>query len=229
MIGADKQGKVFVMNQNRLGGMTESGPDDIVQEFAVMPDVPPPPTNSTKHNHGAPIYVDAGTHRYLYVWEENDFLRAFEFYGEKQKPPFAATALATSSVRSPQFFLGMPGGFLSVSSNKTENVIVWALTPYGCNANQSVEPGILYAFDASTFEGTGPTKTIINLWNSRQNQSRDDVGYFAKFVSPTIADAKVYVISWGDVPTDGNKCSGNSVPSNIGELVVYGLLKGRAQ
>ncbi len=224
LIGADKQGKVFVMSQEHLGGMTEDGPDNILQEFQAIP-IPPSGTQGpTNHNHGAPVYVDTGAHRYLYIWGENDFLRAFEFYGEGQRPIFSTTAVAASAVRSPQFFTGMPGGFLSASSNKNEDGIVWALTPYGCNANQAVEPGILYAFDASQFQGSGATRDLVELWDSRQNQSRDDVGYFAKFTNPTIANGKVYVASWGDVPVDNNKCSGPTAPSNRGQLAVYGIL-----
>jgi len=224
LIGGDKQGKLFVMSLDHLGGMTENGPDNIAQEFQVMPASPAPPAGMTKHNHGAPVYFDNGSHKYIYVWGENDFLRAFEFYGEGQKPPFNTTAAAASSVRSPQFYSGMPGGFLSISSNKHADGIVWAMTPYACNANQNVEPGILYAFDASRFEGSGATKSLIELWDSRQNQNRDDVGYFAKFTSPTIANGKVYVASWGDVPANTGKCSDSSVPTKKGQLVVYGIL-----
>jgi hypothetical protein len=86
------------------------------------------------------------------------------------------------------------------------------------------EPGILYAFDASQFQGSGTTRDLVELWDSRQNQSRDDVGYFAKFTNPTIANGKVYVASWGDVPVDNNKCSGPTAPSNRGQLVVHGIL-----
>jgi len=224
LVGGDKQGKLFVMSSEHMGGMNEDGPDDIVQEFQIRPAVPPAPPGATKHNHGAPVYFDDGSHKYIYVWGENDFLRAFEFYGEGQKPPFNTTTAAASTVRSPQFYLGMPGGFLSISSNQHADGIVWAMTPYACNANQIVEPGILYAFDASRFEGPNPTKNMVELWDSRQKQDRDDVGYFAKFTSPTIANGRVYVASWGDVPANGGKCSDSSVPGNKGQLVVYGIL-----
>src|SRR5205085_6765727 len=59
-------------------------------------------------------------------------------------------------------------------------------------------PGVLHAYDA--------TNVANELWNSYQNQPRDDFGYYAKFNPPTIANGKVYV------PTFSNT------------LVVYGLL-----
>src|SRR5208282_735673 len=77
------------------------------------------------------------------------------------------------------------------------------------------EPGILYAFDAPQFQGSGATRDLVELWDSRQNQSRDDVSYFAKFTNPTTANGKVYA-SWGDVLVDNNKCSGPTAPSNRG-------------
>lgn len=121
----------------------------------------------------------------------------------------------------------MPGGFLSLSSSGTSNSILWALAVYACNANHDVEPGILYAFDASNFTGSGPTRRLTELWDSKQVLGRDDVGYFAKFTYPTIANGKVYVAGWGPVPLSAmKKCSSpTGVPSNRGELSVYGLLR----
>jgi hypothetical protein len=60
-----------------------------------------------------------------------------------------------------------------------------------------VSPGILRAFDANDV-----TK---ELWNNRQNVSRDGAGNYAKFSSPTIANGHVYL------PTFSN------------HVVVYGL------
>ena len=82
---------------------------------------------------------------------------------------------------------GMPGGMLSVSAdaNAAGSGIVWASLPLQGDANQGVVPGILRAFDA---ENVGR-----ELWNSHQNAARDDVGNFAKFCPPTVADGKVYL------------------------------------
>ena len=120
----------------------------------------------------------------------------------------------------------MPGGFLAVSSNGNEDGIVWALAVYACNANQHVEPGILYAFDAADFLGKKePTAQLKELWNSKEYAARDDVGYFAKFTYPTIANGKVYAASWGSVPShEWDKCAPKEVPSDRGQLNVYGLL-----
>ena len=99
----------------------------------------------------------------------------------------------------------MPGGFLAVSANNDENGIVWASTPYNDDAvHRSVE-GVLYAFDA---------ETLKLLWTDKTNAARDDVGYFAKYVPPVVANGKMYVPNFGTAST--NDGSGN--------LLCYGLL-----
>ena len=59
-------------------------------------------------------------------------------------------------------------------------------------------PGVLRAYNAQDL--------TQEIWNSRMNTARDDMGSFAKFSPPTIANGKVYE------PTFSN------------QLVVYGIL-----
>jgi hypothetical protein len=234
--GGGKQGMIYVMNSRAMGGFTTGTQDKVVQEFQATFIQNGGPS---AHIHGGPVFFNGGTGaQYLYVWGENDYLRAYQysnphnnFSGNGAQPAsellFNATAVAHSSMFAPQVESGMPGGFLSTSSNGTNNGIVWALTPHACDANHNVEPGALFAFDATNFSGSGTQKTLVELWDSTQNLARDDVGYFAKYTYPTVAAGKVYVGSWGAVPPDiEGKCSESSQPSaplNQGELVVYGL------
>jgi hypothetical protein len=237
IVGGGKTGMLYLMNTGNLGGHSQSPPDKVVQEFqATFPRQVNLPVIgishiATGHIHGSPVYFTDGTHRYVYLWGENDYLRAFELTILSRPSPlnplatavFNPTAVAKSSMRSPQIEEGMPGGFLSVSANGTSNGIIWVLSVYACDAVEHVEPGILYAFDASNFTGAGPTRQLTELWNSRQAAS-DDVGYFAKFTYPTVVNGKVYVAGWGPVQTaELNKCAPDSAPSNHGELSVYGL------
>lgn len=228
VVGGGKEGVLYLMQSNNLGGFKDNGGtctpggDNVIQEFqAVFPD----PSSATMHIHGSPVFYYSGTRQFVYIWGENDYLRAYEFF-PGTSPHLNSTAVATSTMRAPQAVFssngGMPGGFMSVSSIGTSNGIVWALAVYACNANQHVEPGILYAFDASSFSGN----QLKELWDSRQNGSRDDVGYFAKFTYPTVANGKVYAAGWGAVSplAPPTSCAPNTVPSNQGELSVYGLL-----
>jgi hypothetical protein len=237
LAGGGKLGMLYVMDTNALGGITTAAPDNVVQEFQA--------TfirngGSTLHIHGGPVFFTAPSAQYVYLWGENDFLRAYRYSNPAGAYPvggggpapagplFNSTAAAMGSVLVPQIGTGMPGGFLSISSDGPFNGIIWALTPHACNANQHVEPGALFAFDASNFVGNAATQVMYPLWNSTQNPVRDDVGYFAKFTYPTIASGKVYVGSWGSVPlANENACAETSTPAaptNQGRLVVYGFL-----
>jgi hypothetical protein len=66
--------------------------------------------------------------------------------------------------------------------------------------------GVLYAFNADT---------LSLLWTDKTNDARDEIGLFAKYVPPVVANGKVYVPNFGPVGnTDGS-----------GNLVAYGLLQ----
>jgi hypothetical protein len=56
------------------------------------------------------------------------------------------------------------------------------------------------------------------LWNDKLTNGPDDLGYFAKFVPPTVANGKVYVASFGPVKS----------PLGTGGLIVYGLIPANA-
>ncbi len=99
----------------------------------------------------------------------------------------------------------MPGGFLSISANGTSNGILWASTPYAADAVTTTVQGVLYAFNADTLQP---------LWSDKDNDSRDEVGYMAKFAPPVVANGKVYVPTFGALGTSNGS----------GALVVYGLL-----
>lgn len=80
----------------------------------------------------------------------------------------------------------------SVSSNGTKNGIVWAVDVVAPKVS-----GVLHAYDA--------TNLSKELYNSSQNDSRDDLGVTVKFTPPTIVRGNVYV-------------------GTANALVVYGLL-----
>ena len=102
---------------------------------------------------------------------------------------------------------GMPGGFLSLSANGNQagTGIIWALHPVSVegsptNAAASGQRvrGILQAFDA--------TDVSRELYDTRMNPDCDDVGNFAKFNVPMVANGNVYVATMSK------------------KIVVYGLL-----
>jgi outer membrane protein assembly factor BamB len=70
-----------------------------------------------------------------------------------------------------------PGVTPSISSNKTEDGILWAA--------QNTNPAVLHAYDALTLQELYNTNQAIN--------GRDHFGAGNKFITPLIANGKVYV------------------------------------
>lgn len=68
--------------------------------------------------------------------------------------------------------------------------IVWATVPVSGDAWHATAVGALYAFDASDI-------TKASLWNSNLN-TQDNLGTFAKFTPPVVANGKVYVATFSD-------------------------------
>lgn len=105
----------------------------------------------------------------IYYGAVGDNLKAFPF----SKALLAMTA-ASQSVSS----FGFPGTTPSISANGSSNGIVWAAE----NAN----PAVLHAYDA--------TNLAKELYNSNQAANgRDQFGVGNKFITPMIANGKVYV------------------------------------
>ncbi len=165
--------------------------DAVFQEFAI----------GTAHIHGSPVSAvdQSGTTR-IYVWPEMGLLEAFTWRNGMFD---SANPVVNMSVTPTQMWPTqvmdhhpMPGGALSVSALPDHSeVIVWATYPKFDAFNppqQQAVPGTLYAFD-----GEDATQVI---WSS-------DIGEYAKFTPPTIANGHVYVATFD------------------GKLQVYGLYK----
>ncbi len=191
LLGGGKEGKFYLLNKDDMGHFNANGDSQIVQSFYVAQD---------HHIHGGPIYWNGPHGPWVYVWPENAFLRAYQLVnGQFQTTPISQST-TTDPANVPGGLPGMPGGMLSLSANGNTagSGILWASHPYKASAIHATVEGILRAYDASDL--------TRELWNSKQNESRDDIGNFAKFCPPTIANGKVYMASFS------------------GHLAVYGLL-----
>ena len=180
-----KDGNLYLLNKDDMGGYQPSS--NAVRQVI--------PLGSDANMHCQAAYYGGGAKRFVYVWSENDPLRAIPFDG-------ASNLLTPGSqvVYGGSGPTGQSGAVLSVSSNGTTDGtgILWASYAATGDAEHDIAPGILRAFDANDV-----TK---ELWNNRQNATRDNAGYYAKFSSPTIANGHVYL------PTFSN------------QVVVYGLM-----
>lgn len=105
------------------------------------------------------------------------------FYGPQNAPvyefQFKNAKLLSTPVAQTAFVFPYPGATPSISANGAQNAIVWA----AANTN----PAALYAFRADTLQ---------MLYNSGQApKGRDNFGNGNKYVTPMIANGKVYVAS----------------------------------
>jgi outer membrane protein assembly factor BamB len=147
-------------------------------------DPPQPITDHDHHVHGSPVYYEPLSR--LYLWGENDVLKAFTI--DRTTGHFSQMPVATGQTVAPS---GMPGGMLSLSANGNADAIIWAVLPLSGDANrQRLVDGVLRAFDALT---------LREIWNSNALPA-NRLGSFAKFAPPTIANGRVYV------PTYDGKC-----------------------
>jgi hypothetical protein len=89
---------------------------------------------------------------------------------------------------------GYPGATPSISSNATSNAILWA--------TENTSPAVLYAYSA--------TNLATQLYNSSQAGTRDQFGSGNKFITPVIANGKVYVGTTSGVGVFGLLSGGNA-------------------
>jgi len=148
------------------------------------------PTGKSYHIHGTPVYMERATSGIVYVWGENERLKAYNFdFATKRVTAFRGqgTQMASGNMPAPG---GMPGGRLVVSSNGTTpgTGVVWSVYPTQGNANSAVVHGALVAYDATTVVNG----TMKQLFHSDANPA-NDMGNFAKYSTPVVANGKVYI------------------------------------
>jgi outer membrane protein assembly factor BamB len=150
------------MNRTNMGGFRPNG--DTTQRIDVG-----------GHVHGGPVYWMSPSGPRVYVWSEESSLQGFAVQRSRLSPKPVAKSTVIAG--------GHPGGMITISSNGSDNGIVWgAFAPVGDGFHTLVK-GILVAYDANDLKV---------LWRSDAN-SRDTVGNFAKFNPPVVANGRVYL------------------------------------
>jgi hypothetical protein len=153
------------------------------------------PTRKSHHIHGTPVYMGRATTGIIYLWGENERLKAYNFnFGTRRITGFRGegTQVASGNMAAPG---GMPGGRLVVSSNGTtpNTGVVWAVYPRQGNANAEIVPGALVAYDATTVTNG----KMRQLFHSDTNPA-NILGDFAKYATPVVANGKVYVATFSN-------------------------------
>ena len=206
--GSGKEGILYLLNRDNLGKFN-STQDTCLQRFKIF----------NGHMHGSTVYWSdfAGT-GLTYWWSEYDRLKATRLNnGLYNQTPVALGPQAPNQ--------GMPGAMLSISANGTTagSSILWATIPTIEDANHGTVDGMLRAFDAADVSR--------ELWNSEQLTSRDRLGKFAKFCSPTIANGKVYASTFSNKVVvygiaEAGKLRDPENPSNVKNGLDYQYYEG---
>ena len=107
----------------------------------------------------------------IYVGPAGDHLKALPIVNAVVSPT------ASSQSQSPAGNWNFPGFSPVISANGNANGIVWGV--------ENTTPAVLHAYDAGNL--------ARELYNSNQAGTRDQFGAGNKFISPTIANGKVFV------------------------------------
>jgi hypothetical protein len=149
------------------------------------------PTGKTYHIHGTAVYMEGPTNGFLYVWGENERVKAYNYdFATKRISAFRAQGAQFASGEMPAPG-GMPGGRLVVSSNGTtaDTGVVWGCYPTQGNANSNIVHGALVAYDATRVQFGGKLRQLFHSDDAPANE----LGNFAKYSTPIVANGKVYV------------------------------------
>jgi hypothetical protein len=179
------------------------------------------------HIHGSPVFFHGANADYLFIWGEKDYPKRFTVSNGTvvTSPVLHNNTVYNSSYTDSLPPNGMPGGALSISSNGTDisSAILWALVPSkgacGINTECNVD-----------FNGSGPNRIVTGdllafsvsnlqmIWGTRNFHAAASpdqsigagvsrpIRNYSKFVSPTIANGKVFVATSGfNVRVYGNR------------------------
>jgi hypothetical protein len=170
-IGGGKDGNIFVVNGDSMGGFNDTS-NNVLETVH---------TGTQQYNNifCTPAYWNGN----VYFHSNEDVLRAFSWN------PNAAVGqqLSTTSTSAGAHVYSMHGATVSVSADGTTNGIVWDIdnSAYvGTNPSAS-GLAVLHAYNA--------TNVANELYNSAQAGTRDQAGQALKFTVPTIANGRVYV------------------------------------
>lgn len=190
LVEVGKEGVVYLVDRDNMGGYLPDTNDQIVQSFS----------GPTSGLWGTPAFWQNN----LYIGGQGDSLKQFTFDPSTElfNPSFVS--------HTSQDF-NFPGTTPSISSQWKTNGIVWAIDASlygyaspnaGVNCSQSPPPAacsgpaILHAYSADDVS--------IELWNSTMAAgNRDRAGNAVKFVPPTIANGKVYVSTRNEIDVYG--------------------------
>ena len=164
LIQAGKEGTIDLINRDNLGHYNPAGDTQIVQTLPFI----------LSMYWGSPVFWNNS----LYIGGQFAPLQMFRYDPVQQQ-------IQTPSASATRVMFGYPGPTPSISSNGTNNGIVWIFDSFST----------LRAYDA--------TNLGHELYNSNQNRQRDQAGTVEQFVTPTVADGMVFLGAENEVDIYG--------------------------
>jgi hypothetical protein len=170
LVGGGKDGTIFLLDRDNLGGFNSSDNNQAVQSLP----------NILGQIRGLPAFWQnnppSGPNGTVYFVAVSDVPKAFRLYNGL----LSTTPLFVASEKA----YGYPGATPVISANGSTNGIMWALR-VGAYIQKPPGPAVLQAYDAANI-------TRI-LYTSSQAGTRDQAGPAVKYSIPTAANGKVYV------------------------------------
>jgi len=166
---AGKTGTMYLVNRDNMGHFSATA-DNVLQSLYTTIGGAVTPTG----NWGTPAYFNGQ----VYIQGVKDVLKQF---GVNDYPGGTALLSGGPLAVSTQV-IGYPGTTPVVSSNGTQNGVVWVIESDGAASSKAAT---LWAYDAADI--------AHGLYNSGASGKRDLAGAAVKFATPTVANGKVYV------------------------------------
>lgn len=239
-LAGGKEGRIFLLDRDNLG----RGQKPAIAETQVTH----PHDGPQFYNlHGAPAVWPLGNQIFVYMsGEENPFNQyrlipdatpgsaGWRFdsdqsaYRSTSQCAVKPNCLVAPYPNAPAGLFGqlhrddvwMPGGFMAISADgaKEGTGILWITMPFANNANHRVVRGVLRALDATDISRP-------ELWDSESSgDAADQLGFFAKFCPPTVANGKVYVSTFKEeIVLENGIHLAAPPPGKPAALVIYGL------
>jgi len=163
VVGAGKDGNIYLVDRDAMGKFNALSNNS--QIWQQLTHVLGDGSGSVGGIWSTPAYFN----RVVYYGPQSGALQAFALVNAR---------LSSSPVSQTSGTFGYPGTAPAVSANGTSNGIVWA--------HENTSPAVLHAYEASNL--------AHELYNSSQAAGgRDQFGAGNKYITPTIADGKVFV------------------------------------
>ncbi len=172
MVLAGKQGRLYVINRDKMTLNNSYYCNGCSNDPEIL---------QTVDGIGGLWSMPAYWNGNMYFWGNGDNLKAYSMTGG---------VLSNSPTSQSAESSGFPGSTPVVSSNGTNNGIVWAVESDGYTSNS---PAILRAYDA----------TDVGSLLYASNLAGDTMGPAVKFVVPVVTNGKVYVGTQQEVDVFG--------------------------